>query len=93
MVSVNHLQLMIRHSLPFRRKHPQSCIKEEMGFRANVLKVMIASPGDVATERDIITGELYRWNDTNAVARELMQQSPRPEHRHFSQTARPHTHA
>jgi hypothetical protein len=45
-----------------------------MGFQANVLKVMIASPGDVATERQIVTEELYRWNDANAVPRALMLQ-------------------
>jgi len=38
------------------------------------LKVMIASPGDVAIERDIITDELYRWNSANAVTRELILQ-------------------
>ena len=43
-----------------------------MGFQANVLKVMIASPGDVAAERTIVTEELYRWNNANAVARGLM---------------------
>jgi hypothetical protein len=45
-----------------------------MGFQANVMKVMIASPGDVAVERDIITDELYRWNNANAVSRELILQ-------------------
>lgn len=45
-----------------------------MGFQANVLKVMIASPGDVSIERGIITEELYRWNDANAVTRELILQ-------------------
>jgi hypothetical protein len=45
-----------------------------MGFRANVLKVMIASPGDVAAERGIVTEELYRWNNANAVSRELVLQ-------------------
>jgi hypothetical protein len=45
-----------------------------MGFQANVLKVMIASPGDVAAEREIITEELYRWNNANAVTRELILQ-------------------
>ena len=45
-----------------------------MGFQANVLKVMIASPGDVAVERDMITQALYRWNDANAVSRELILQ-------------------
>jgi len=43
-----------------------------MGFQANVLKVMIASPGDVAVERDIVTQELYRWNAANAVSRKLI---------------------
>jgi hypothetical protein len=43
-----------------------------MGFQANVLKVMIASPSDVAVERTVITEELYRWNNANAVSRGLM---------------------
>jgi hypothetical protein len=50
------------------------CIKDGMGFQANVLKVVIASPGDVAAERDIVTEELYRWNNANAASRELMLQ-------------------
>jgi hypothetical protein len=45
-----------------------------MGFQANVLKVMIASPGDVAAEREIITAELYRWNNANADSRKLILQ-------------------
>jgi hypothetical protein len=45
-----------------------------MAFQANVLKVMIASPSDVGTEREIVTDELYRWNNANAVSRELMLQ-------------------
>jgi hypothetical protein len=45
-----------------------------MAFQANVLKVMIASPGDVAKERTIVTEELHRWNDANAVSRQLMLQ-------------------
>jgi hypothetical protein len=45
-----------------------------MGFQANVLKVMIASPGDVAAERTIATEELYRWNNANAVPRRLILQ-------------------
>lgn len=43
-----------------------------MSFRANVLKVMIASPGDVGDERRIVTEEIYRWNDANASARHLV---------------------
>jgi hypothetical protein len=45
-----------------------------MGFQANVLKVMVASPGDVAIEREIITKEIYRWNNANAVSRKMMLQ-------------------
>ncbi|HEY3835741.1 MAG TPA: DUF4062 domain-containing protein, partial [Bryobacteraceae bacterium] len=43
-----------------------------MSFQANVLKVMIASPEDVAEERKIVTGAIYRWNDTNASERQLV---------------------
>ncbi|HZY61282.1 MAG TPA: hypothetical protein VFE38_02085 [Edaphobacter sp.] len=45
-----------------------------MGFQANVLKVMVASPGDVAVEREIVTQELYRWNNANSLSRRLMLQ-------------------
>jgi hypothetical protein len=43
-----------------------------MSFQANVLRVMIASPGDVTEERKIVTEEIYRWNDANAFARRLV---------------------
>jgi hypothetical protein len=43
-----------------------------MSIRANVLKVMIASPGDIGEERNIVTDEIYRWNDANASARQLV---------------------
>jgi hypothetical protein len=43
-----------------------------MSFRATVLKVMIASPGDVAEERGIVTEAIHRWNDANADARRLV---------------------
>jgi hypothetical protein len=45
-----------------------------MGFQANVLTVMIASPGDVAVEREIITTGLYQWNNANTVSRKLILQ-------------------
>jgi hypothetical protein len=45
-----------------------------MGFQANVLKVMIASPSDVAEERATVTDALYQWNNANAVTRELVLQ-------------------
>jgi predicted transcriptional regulator len=41
-------------------------------FQANVLRVMIASPGDVRDERGIVTQEIHRWNDANAFARRLV---------------------
>ena len=45
-----------------------------MSFRATVLKVNIASPGDVAEERRIVTEAIHRWNDANADARQLLFQ-------------------
>ena len=33
---------------------------------------MIASPGDVAEERKVVTEEIHRWNDANAFARKLV---------------------
>jgi len=44
----------------------------KMSFQANVLKVMIASPEEVAEERKVVTGAIYRWNDANAAARRLV---------------------
>ncbi len=35
---------------------------------------MIASPSDVADEREIVTNALYQWNNANAVTRELVLQ-------------------
>jgi hypothetical protein len=46
--------------------------RETMPFRANVFKVMIASPGDVTEERTIVTEEVSRWNDVNATTRQLV---------------------
>src|SRR5258708_7832894 len=45
-----------------------------MGFQAHVLRVMIASPGDVAEERETVTKEIYRWNDAHSVSRKLILQ-------------------
>ena len=43
-------------------------------FTANVLRVMIASPGDVKEEREIVTKEIYRWNDAHTSSRKLILQ-------------------
>jgi hypothetical protein len=45
-----------------------------MGYQANVLRVMIASPGDVLEERKIVTEEIYRWNDAHGEARSIILQ-------------------
>lgn len=43
-----------------------------MGFQANVLRIMIASPGDVEEERRIASDVIHRWNSANAAARQLI---------------------
>lgn len=37
-----------------------------MAYQATVLPVMIASPGDVTEERDVIRTVIHDWNDVNA---------------------------
>jgi hypothetical protein len=60
-----HISYLLRYSARLGKV-------ENMSFQANVLKVMIASPDDVEEERKIVTGAIYRWNDTNALARQLV---------------------
>ena len=43
-----------------------------MAFMANALRVIIASPCDVDDEQDIVTEEIYRWNEAHAVSRKLI---------------------
>jgi hypothetical protein len=43
-----------------------------MSFKANVLKIMIASAEEVAEERKVVTGAIYRWNDAHASVRRLV---------------------
>jgi len=43
-----------------------------MAYQATVIPVMIASPGDVTEERDIIRAVLHDWNDVNAQASGVM---------------------
>jgi uncharacterized protein (DUF1330 family) len=43
-----------------------------MAYQAKVLPVMIASPGDVTEERDVIRVVLHDWNDVNAQASSVM---------------------
>ena len=37
-----------------------------MAYTATVIPVMIASPGDVAEERQVIREMIHEWNDINS---------------------------
>lgn len=43
-----------------------------MAYQATVIPIMIASPGDVAEEREIIRSIIHDWNDVNAEASKVM---------------------
>jgi len=43
-----------------------------MSFNATVYRVMIASPGDVQAERDIVREVVHEWNAVNAVRRGIV---------------------
>lgn len=43
-----------------------------MAYLAAVIPVMIASPGDVAEERDIVRVVVHDWNDVNALASKVV---------------------
>ncbi|QND28063.1 DUF4062 domain-containing protein [Sinorhizobium meliloti] len=43
-----------------------------MGFQATVLKVMIASPGDVVAERGLIRDVVHEWNAVHADKRKIV---------------------
>jgi hypothetical protein len=46
--------------------------ENKMSFDAKVVRVMIASPGDVQEERQAATEEVYDWNAVNAVSRGIV---------------------
>ena len=60
-----------------------------MGLQANVLRVMIASPGYVNDERRIVTEEIYKWNDALAASRKLVLQPVKWETHSTSQLGAP----
>jgi hypothetical protein len=43
-----------------------------MAYKATVLSVMIASPGDVTEERNLIRDIIHEWNDINSKATECV---------------------
>ncbi len=43
-----------------------------MAYKATIVPVMIASPGDVAEEREIVRSVIHDWNDVNAQRSQVM---------------------
>jgi hypothetical protein len=43
-----------------------------LAYRATVIPVMIASPGDVSDERDVVRTVIHEWNDVNASASQVV---------------------
>ena len=43
-----------------------------MAYPANVFRVLIASPGDVADEREIAVRTIQEWNDLNSAERQIV---------------------
>lgn len=43
-----------------------------MAYTATVIPVMIASPGDVAEERQVIREMIHEWNDINSARSKVM---------------------
>lgn len=43
-----------------------------MAYKATVIQVLIASPGDVSAEREIIREVIHEWNDINAAANQIV---------------------
>ena len=46
-----------------------------MAFQATICNVMIASPGDVVAERDVVRDVVREWNHTHATTRAAMLQA------------------
>jgi hypothetical protein len=44
----------------------------QMSFKAKVVKVMIASPGDVARERQLVRDVIYEWNNVHSEDKDLV---------------------
>ena len=42
-----------------------------MSYRAQAFNVMIASPGDVSSERSIIRESIYEWNVVHSQSRNI----------------------
>ncbi len=43
-----------------------------MAYKATIIPIMIATPGDVSEEREIIRSVIHDWNDVNAATAKIM---------------------
>jgi len=55
-----------------KKKKSQNPGGRHMGYPASVFNVMIASPGDVASERAIVRDVVYEWNAVHAASRKVV---------------------
>ena len=61
-----------RNTSPSAKKVPQHPGDRQMSYSASTFNVMIASPGDVASERAIVRDVVYEWNAVNANSRRVV---------------------
>ena len=61
-----------RNTSPSAKKVPQHPGDRQMSYLAATFNVMIASPGDVASERAIVRDVVYEWNAVNANSRRVV---------------------
>ena len=61
-----------RNTGAFVMKIPSQTGDRQMSYSASTFNVMIASPGDVASERAIVRDVVYEWNAVNANLRKVV---------------------
>jgi hypothetical protein len=61
-----------RNTSPSARRASQHPGDRQMSYSASIFNVMIASPGDVASERAIVRDVVYEWNAVNANSRRVV---------------------
>ncbi len=61
-----------RNTSPSAKKIAQHSGDRKMSYSASTFSVMIASPGDVASERAIVRDVVYEWNAVNANSRKVV---------------------
>lgn len=61
-----------RNTSPSSKKVKEYTGNRQMGYSASTFNVMIASPGDVASERAIVRDAVYEWNAVNSSSRKVV---------------------